>query len=145
MFELAAAWRAYNDTEEAKWTADPANEHKPYREQKLPEAIICSGERDAVCVRSLGYYPLWFNSETYQVSQEEWNQITKYVETVYNIPDIDATGRLKGTELALRFIDIHTIWLPENCPHTATTEGNPVRISEIGWRYGAARAIFAAF
>ena len=112
---------------------------------KLPEAIICSGERDAVCVRSLGYYPLWLNSETYQVSQEEWNQITKYVETVYNIPDIDATGRLKGTELALRFIDIHTIGYPKNCPHTATTEGNPVRISEIGWRYGAARAIFAAF
>ncbi len=125
LFELAAAWRAYNDTEEAKWTADPANEHKPYREQKLPEAIICSGERDAVCVRSLGYYPLWFNSETYQVSQEEWNQITKYVETVYNIPDIDATGRLKGTELALRFIDIHTIWLPEKLSSYRDNRGKP--------------------
>ena len=125
LFELAAAWRAYNDTEEAKWTADPANEHKPYREQKLPEAIICSGERDAVCVRSLGYYPLWFNSETYQVSQEEWNQITKYVETVYNIPDIDATGRLKGTELALRFIDIHTIWLPEKLASYRDNRGKP--------------------
>lgn len=125
LFELAAAWRAYNDTEEAKWTADPANENKPYREQKLPEAIICSGERDAVCVRSLGYHPLWFNSETYQVSQEEWNQITKYVETVYNIPDIDATGRLKGTELALRFIDIHTIWLPEKLASYRDNRGKP--------------------
>lgn len=36
----------------------------------------------------------------------------KYVEVLYNIPDIDTTGRVKGTELALRFIDIHTIWLP---------------------------------
>lgn len=125
LFELAAAWRAYNDSEEAKWTADPANENKPYREQKLPEAIICSGERDAVCVRSLGYHPLWFNSETYQVSQEEWNQITKYVETVYNIPDIDATGRLKGTELALRFIDIHTIWLPEKLASYRDNRGKP--------------------
>lgn len=125
LFELAAAWRAYNDTEEAKWTADPANENKPYREQKLPEAIICSGERDAVCVRSLGYHPLWFNSETYQVSQEEWNKITKYVETVYNIPDIDATGRLKGTELALRFIDIHTIWLPEKLASYRDNRGKP--------------------
>lgn len=125
LFELAAAWREFNDTEEAKWTADPANEHKPYREQKLPEAIICSGERDAVCVRSLGYYPLWFNSETYKVSQEEWNQITKYVETVYNIPDIDATGRLKGTELALRFIDVHTIWLPEKLATYRDNRGKP--------------------
>lgn len=36
----------------------------------------------------------------------------KYVEVLYNIPDIDETGIAKGTELALRFIDVHTIWLP---------------------------------
>lgn len=112
LFELSAAWTAFNEREEKAFKSDPAHEDKPYKEQKLPEAIICSGERDSLCVRSLGYHPLWFNSETYQVSEEEWRQINKYVNVVYNIPDIDATGRLKGTELALRFIDIHTIWLP---------------------------------
>lgn len=36
----------------------------------------------------------------------------KYVEVLYNIPDIDDTGRRKGKELALKFTEIHTIWLP---------------------------------
>lgn len=112
LFELAAQWADFNKKEEKAFRSDPANEDKTYKDQKLPEAVICSGERDAICVRSLGYSPLWFNSETYQVSETEWRQINKYVEVVYNIPDIDTTGRLKGTELALRFIDLHTIWLP---------------------------------
>lgn len=112
LFELAAQWTDFNKKEEKAFRSDPANEDKTYKDQKLPEAVICSGERDAICVRSLGYFPLWFNSETYQVSETEWRQINRYVEVVYNIPDIDTTGRLKGTELALRFIDLHTIWLP---------------------------------
>jgi len=123
--ELVAVYKAFNDQEEKLFFADPANEGKPYRTKKLPEAIICSGERDALCVRSLGYHPLWFNSETYIVTLEEWNEINKYVETIYNIPDIDATGRIKGTELALRFIDVHTIWLPEKLSNYRDNRGNP--------------------
>ncbi len=125
LFELAAAYTAFNEAEERAFNTDPANEGKSYKEKKLPEAVICSGERDSLCVRSLGYHPLWFNSETYQVSDAEYKQITKYVETVYNIPDIDPTGRLKGTELALRFIDIHTIWLPSKLSQYKDNRGNP--------------------
>lgn len=83
------------------------------REEKLGEAVICSGERDALCCRSLGYYPIWFNSETYEVSEGEIREIEKLVERIYNIPDIDQTGRRKGRELALRFPQIYTVWLPE--------------------------------
>lgn len=111
--ELKARYKEYNDREAILWDADPSHEGKPYILQKLPEAIICSGERDALCVRSLGYFPLWFNSETYRVSDSEWKEINRYVKVVYNIPDIDETGIRKGTELALRFLDVHTIWLPE--------------------------------
>ena len=102
-----------NDREEAEWARDPVNEGKPYKEKKLPEAFICSGERDAICVKSLGYHPIWFNSETYKLSDHEHREIMKYVEVLYNIPDIDATGKAKGTALALRFLDIHTVWLPD--------------------------------
>lgn len=125
LYELAAKWADYNKQEEKAFHTDPANEDKQYKEQKLPEAVICSGERDAICVRSLGYFPLWFNSETYQVSEDEWRQINKYVSTVYNIPDIDTTGRLKGTQLALRFIDIHTIWLPSWLSTYKDNRGKP--------------------
>lgn len=112
-FELQQAYAKYNADEEAIFKSLPENADKPYREKKLKEAFICSGERDSLCVRALGYNPLWFNSETYKVSPEEIKMIKKYVEVIYNIPDIDSTGVAKGKELALRFLDIHTVWLPE--------------------------------
>ena len=111
--ELQKAFRDYNAAEEAIFRKDPSNAEKPFKEKKLPEAFICSGERDALCVRSLGYHPIWFNSETYKLTDAEYKEIMKYVDKLYNIPDLDATGRRKGTELALRFIDIHTVWLPD--------------------------------
>ena len=91
----------------------------------MPEAIICSGERDSLCVRSLGYFPLWFNSETYQVSEQEMKMITRLVDKVYNIPDIDTTGKLKGRHLALKYLDIHTIWLPEKLSLYKDNRGKP--------------------
>ena len=111
--ELKKLWRQYNASEEARFYDDPRNADKPFKERKLQEAFICSGERDALCCKSMGYAPLWFNSETYRLSEHEYKELMKYVETLYNIPDIDATGVRKGTELALQYIDIHTVWLPE--------------------------------
>ncbi len=113
LYELSRAYADFNSQAEREWQCTHDDDH-PYKEQKLPEAFICSGERDSLCCRSLGYHPLWFNSETYQVSAEEYREIMKYVEVLYNIPDIDETGVRKGRELALRFIDIHTIWLPDS-------------------------------
>lgn len=82
-------------------------------EKKMKAVFICSGERDAMCVRSLGWQPIWFNSETHNISNEEMTTLLKYAETVYNIPDIDETGIAKGKEVALRFISLRTIWLPQ--------------------------------
>ncbi|MBR0202419.1 MAG: hypothetical protein IJQ44_08170 [Bacteroidaceae bacterium] len=111
--ELKAAWRKFNADEEATFREDPHNEEKPYKEKKLPEAFICSGERDALCCRSLGYWPLWFNSESYNVDESEMREIRKYVDVLYNIPDIDEAGIRRGTVLALRYNEIHTVWLPQ--------------------------------
>lgn len=111
LYELRQAYRTYNSDKEKEW--NKIHEDKPYKEEKLQCAFICSGERDALCCRSMGFLPLWFNSETYQLSVEEYKEIMKYVDVLYNIPDIDDTGRRKGIELALKFIDIHTIWLPK--------------------------------
>lgn len=110
--ELIRAYTAFNEKEERLFFSDPANEDKPYRPKKLDEVFLCSGERDAICVRALGYQPLWFNSETYKVTADEIKEIGKYAARIYNIPDIDLTGIRKGTELALRFLDIYTVWLP---------------------------------
>lgn len=123
--ELKAMWRKWNTDEEAKFRMDPANEDKPYKEQKLKEAFICSGERDALCCKSMGYTPIWFNSETYRLSEHEYKEVMKYVEVLYNIPDIDSTGKAKGTQLALQYIDIHTIWLPEKLREYRDNRGKP--------------------
>lgn len=122
--ELKKAYREFNAKEEKEWYA-AHEDGKPYKEQKLPEAVICSGERDSLCCKSMGYFPLWFNSETYQLSVDEYKEIMKYVEVLYNIPDIDETGRRKGRELALRFIDIHTAWLPDRLLTYKDNRGKP--------------------
>lgn len=102
--ELKEAYRQYNEEEERAWNSCH-DDCKPYRTKKLPEAFICSGERDSLCCRSMGFHPLWFNSETYRLSAEEYREIMTYVEVLYNIPDIDETGIRKGRELALTYID----------------------------------------
>lgn len=121
--ELKKLWRDFNAQQEKERNA--AHDGQPYKERKLPEAVICSGERDSLCCRSMGYPPLWFNSETYQLSTEEYKEIMKYVEVLYNIPDIDETGRRKWRELALRFIDIHTAWLPDKLQTYRDNRGKP--------------------
>lgn len=119
--ELKEAWRKLNkelsldDVEEKKPAKDGASEWdnlERVRDNKVKEVFICSGERDAMCVRSLGYQPVWFNSESHVVDQEEIRTLQKYADQIYNIPDIDETGIEKGKGLALRFITIKTIWLP---------------------------------
>lgn len=82
--------------------------------EKIPEAFICSGERDALCCLSMGGHPLWFNSETYDLTNAEYEMLREKVQVLYNIPDIDATGCKKGTQLALRYMDIKTMWLPKS-------------------------------
>ena len=99
--ELQEAYRKYNSKRDED------------EERKLGEIFICSGERDSACVRSLGYQPIWFNSETHDITYEEMNTLLKYAYNVYNIPDIDETGIRKGKEVALKFIDLRTVWLPE--------------------------------
>ncbi len=125
LFELQSAWERYNDDREKTFNQDPVNEGKTFKPEKFPEAIICSGERDSMCAKALGYWPLWFNSETYKVSEREYSQISRMVDTIYNIPDIDTTGILKGRELAMRFIDIHTIWLPASLSERKDHRGRP--------------------
>lgn len=125
LHELRKIYTDNNERNKKQFYSEAGNEDKTFTFEKLPEAVICSGERDALCVRSLGYFPLWFNSETYNVSNEEWREITKYVNKVYNIPDIDSTGRIRGRLLALQFIDLHTIWLPEKLGTFRDNRGKP--------------------
>lgn len=111
--ELIEAHSRHVVKEQQLWE-NSHKESEPFDESKckLPEVIICSGERDALCVRSHGYHPVWLNSETALLSGAQMRTLRRYAHTVYNIPDIDATGIRAGSELAKRFIELYTVWLP---------------------------------
>ena len=111
--ELRQAYTRYNEDQAHEWESDPKNEGKPYHYQKLDAAYLCSGERDSLCVRSVGGHPLWLNSESDTLTPDELQEVLKMVDVLYNIPDIDETGLRLGTQLALKYLDIHTIWLPK--------------------------------
>lgn len=95
--------------------------------QKLDAAYICSGERDALCVAARGGNPIWFNSETIDIQLEDILLLKKYVKTIYNIPDIDDTGVRQGKKLALKFLDVETIWLPASLKRTKDWRGNSMK------------------
>jgi hypothetical protein len=82
--------------------------------EKLEEAIICSGDRDALNVAGFGYLPLWLNSESAHLTGKQYKDIMTCVKILYNLPDIDETGIREMIKLGLEYLDIHHIVLPDS-------------------------------
>jgi hypothetical protein len=80
---------------------------------KLPEIIGCSGGSDAINCAALGYRVIWMNSEAESLNGDDMSAILKISYKIYNLPDIDKTGKETGHALALKFLNLLTIWLPE--------------------------------
>lgn len=80
--------------------------------QRYYKVVLCSGERDALCVAARGDFPIWLNSETADLQVDDYVRITKVGGTLYNIPDLDSTGMRRGGIQAMKFIDLQTVWLP---------------------------------
>ena len=59
------------------------------------------------------------------MEESDVREIMNYAKVLYNVPDIDETGIRKGKELALRFIDIKTIWLPSSLSNYHDHRGKP--------------------
>lgn len=112
LYELQDYYTKWNERERNEFEKEPANENKAYKEQKLEAAILCSGERDSLCARSMGYHPIWLNSETAELTETQYKDIMKLVEQMYNIPDKDETGIRRGKTVALRYPELRTCWLP---------------------------------
>lgn len=94
---------------------------------KLPEIIICSGERDALNVAALGYHVVWFNSETFKIDGTQYKKLAEMAEKVYYLPDIDATGRREAHRLAFTYLDIHVIRLPLELQQKRDRRGKPCK------------------
>ncbi len=106
--QLQVAFEDYRDQQLKTMT----DEEEGKELKKLDEAIICSGERDALNVAGYGYLSIWFNSETADLSGKNYKAIMRCVETLYNLPDIDETGVRAAIKLGMQYLEIHHIWLP---------------------------------
>lgn len=109
-YELIEGYKVFNEKEESIFKKNHPN--KEYKEQKLDCAVICSGERDALCVKAFGFNPIWLNSETQELTEKILGRIKRYVHKVFFLPDCDETGIIMGRKKAFQFPELYTIWLP---------------------------------
>ena len=112
--QLNRAYEKYRSQQLNEVEVDEKDKEKSKEIKKLGEAILCSGERDALNVAGYGYFPVWLNSETANLNPKDYKAITRCVETFYNLPDIDETGKRAAIELGMQYLDIHHIWLPDS-------------------------------
>lgn len=91
------------------------------------ELIICSGPSDALNVRAAGYHVCWLNSETADITEYEFNLMQKLAKKIYILYDIDDTGITNMYRLALRFMDLNIIRLPEELKRFKDRKGKPCK------------------
>lgn len=107
--------------EEEKAAAD-----KNYEKKRIM-GVICCGERDAVCVASLGYYPIWFNSEGHHITPYEMQLIRKFTDALYYIPDIDKAGKEAMRRNMLAFPYLKIVELPDSLLKQRGDQGKPCK------------------
>jgi len=97
---------------------------KPKKDVKLNEVIVCTGGSDALNVAAFGYNVLWLNSETgKELDLTLFTELGKKAQHVYNLPDLDATGKREAHSLALDFLDLRTIELPAELGEYSDSRG----------------------
>ncbi|KFC19344.1 primase-helicase family protein [Chryseobacterium sp. FH1] len=94
---------------------------------KHPRLFICSGERDSINMASTGAPVVWFNSETANINPLMIKKLYTLADEIINVPDIDPTGIEASKKLALEFINIRTVWLPESLTKKNSWKGKPLK------------------
>ncbi|MEO6282161.1 MAG: hypothetical protein ABIN80_22920 [Dyadobacter sp.] len=100
-------------SEEFAPSKDEVEKEVERQKAKLQEIICCSGGSDGLNCAALGYRVIWMNSESESLSGEDMSALLKIANKVYNLPDIDRTGKMTGHALAIKFLNLRTVWLPE--------------------------------
>jgi hypothetical protein len=120
IFGLSQCQKAFNELNKGRESADEP-------ERKLDEIILCSGDRDDLNVASMGYQVIWMNSESAKLTESDFAKLKSMAHRVYNIPDLDATGKRQGHHLALQHLDLQTVYLPKALLQRRDWRGNPCK------------------
>jgi len=94
-------------------------------DERVEEIVICSGPSDALNIRSNGYHVCWLNSETEDIEPKTWSILSRIAKQVYICYDLDDTGIRNAYRLALHYLDLNIINLPEDLPRFKTRKGKP--------------------
>jgi len=98
------------------------------KDKKLPEIIICGGDRDALSTEAaLKSTVVWFNSETADISKKIMKELTTLAYKVYYLGDIDDTGLKVQHKLGMQHLDLHLIRLPDQLKKRKDHRGNPCK------------------
>ncbi|MEO9474165.1 MAG: hypothetical protein ABJG41_01480 [Cyclobacteriaceae bacterium] len=133
---FSAAKQAHTEFNRDRKLAEDLEEgEEPPREEKLPEILYCSGGSDALNMAIIGYQVVWPNSETAKLSEKQFIQLAKLAEKVMNVPDIDSTGKREAHKLALKHLELYTLWLPLSLSQRRDRRGNPCKDVRDYFRY----------
>ena len=81
--------------------------------EKMKDLVIAGGDRDGLNAASLGYPVVWLNSESAKLEYSTYKTLTDFAENIYYVGDLDETGVKETVKLALSFINIKIVWLPQ--------------------------------
>lgn len=112
---------------DAEYNPDDPDAEEDRKEKKIPELVLCTGGSDALNVAALGFDVVWLNSETAELSAKDVKEFFRIADCVYNLPDIDNTGLREAHKLAMEYLAIRTIWLPEALKSFRDGRGNPCK------------------
>jgi len=93
----------------------------------ISKLILCSGPSDAINVFTRGYNVIWLNSETAKLEPWDFKKLQEAADTIYQLPDLDTTGKLVANKNALKYLNLHTIWLPDDLTEFKNDKKKPCK------------------
>ncbi|WP_294141623.1 hypothetical protein [uncultured Sanguibacteroides sp.] len=94
-------------------------------DERIQDLVICSGGSDALNVYASGFAVCWLNSETEPLNLSTYRILSKIAKNLYILYDQDYTGLQAMYRIALRYLDIYVIALPEDLARFRTSKGKP--------------------
>lgn len=140
--QLRAAYEEKKELcEENTEGEDDSKKSKKKKDYKLSEVILCTGVSDALNValaagkkqdpatgyEQNGYQVIWLNSETAKLKENQHYDLMIMVDKLYQLGDIDTTGKRQAHALAMQYLDLYNIELPEALLQFRDQRGNPCK------------------
>lgn len=100
------------------------------RTEQCDAIILCSGGSDALNIRNAcihtgraGWHVAWLNSETADLPRIDMFHLRQIAHEIYVLYDQDNTGILCAHRLAMKYLDLRVIQLPEDLKRFKTRKG----------------------